>query len=478
MKKDVQLDEFINIFLKFEEQNVMFQTKITNVFIWHYLRFHVYNDLLELRGYRTFARKSIQKKKYDNSLKFIMKKNIFCNQLLAHKKDILLFSHGRKYKDDDGYYKCPYTNLLDKYLSASHYVLDRKTPDDNYEIQRSHNILYYDLEEFNKKLHVDFTKERILKSEINSKIIDPLEKYFAVNIDAKIKTKWCFLINQFVNTRKYYINYFHYMLKKIRPKIIVVVCAYSFDYMVLCEVAHKMHIPIVELQHGTMGTEHIAYNFYKKMRLDSFPDYIFTFGQYEKECTRFPIAKSHIIPTGYPELENTYKKYKKIKSNKKNILFISQTLIEVAQFANEVAQKIDADKYQIIFQLHPFEYSYWKSTIGKYLVHPNIKVVGSYEHTVYESLAQSDWVVGNYSTVLSEAQMFDVKVAVLKVDLYRSARFLYQNGYAILVDSPEQLIKEIEEDTFQPNKKKSLFEKNSLEKMQESINRIINYQVV
>lgn len=476
MNTDIQSDEFIDIFLKFEEQNEMFQIKINNVFIWHYLRYHVYNDFLELKGYRSFARRNVQKKKYNSSFELVLKKSIFCNQFLAHKRDALLFSHGRKYKDDDKYYKCPYTTLLDQYLSMPHYVLDRPTPDGNYEMQKSHNILYYDLDEFNRKLHVSFSNEKVSKTEIDKKIIEPLEQYFAVNIDVKIKKKWGVLINQFVNMRKYYINYFNYMLNRIRPKIILVVCAYAFDCMVLCEVAHKMNISVVELQHGTIGSDHIAYNFYKKMRLNSFPDYVFTFGRYEKEYARFPLAKTHIIPTGYPELENIRNRYKKMKSNKKNILFISQTLIEIAKFANEVAENIDSDKYQIIFQLHPFEYSCWKSTIGKYLSHPNIKVVGNYEHTVYESLAQADWVVGNYSTVLSEAQMFGVKVAVMKVDLYRSARFLYQNGYAILVDSPEQLINEIEKDTFQPNKEVSLFERNSLVKMQESIDKIINYQ--
>ena len=266
------------------------------------------------------------------------------------------------------------------------------------------------------------------------------------------------------------------MLKKIRPKIILIAYAYGYDRMILCEVAHKLQIPVVELQHGAIGPNTVAYNFYKRMQLNSFPDYIFTFGQYEKERTRFPISKSHIIPTGYPELENICKRYKKKKRNKKNILFISQTLIEFAKFANSVAQEIDADKYQIIFQLHPFEYSSWKSTIGKYLTHPNIKVVGSYNHTVYESLAQADWVVGNHSTVLSEAQMFGVKVAILKTGLYQVASFLYQNGYAILVDSPEQLIKEVEEATFRPNKEVSLFEKDSLKKMQKSVNKIINYR--
>ena len=102
------------------------------------------------------------------------------------------------------------------------------------------------------------------------------------------------------------------------------------------------------------------------MHLNSFLAYIFTFGQFEKEQVRFPILKFHIIPTGYPELDKNIINIKKKKGNKKVILFISQTLIEIAEFVNEVAREIDADKYQIVFQLHPFAYSYWKSTIGEY----------------------------------------------------------------------------------------------------------------
>lgn len=475
MKTNLKLDEFINNFLKFEEIFKMFEVKINNVSIWHYLRSIIYNALIEMEGYQATVCKNIQNKKSNNSLDYLWKKYISCNQFLAHKREILIISHGRKYKDNSKYYKCPYTYLLDQYLSNSHYILDGRTPDGNYELQRSHNILYYDIEKFNKIKHIQISKEPISKLEIDSKVINPIETYFERNIGLEVKKKWANDIYGFINTRGYYIYYYRYMLNKIKPKIILIAYAYGFDRMVLCEVAHKMHIPVVELQHGTISPEAVEYNFYKKMHLKSFPDYIFTFGQYEKKSIQFPIPKSHIIPTGYPVLENTYKKYKKIKEKKSkiNILFISQTMIEIAKFANVVAQKLDVDKYQIIFQLHPFEYSCWKSTIGKYLIHPNIKVIGSYNHMVYESLKHADWVVGNYSTVLSEAQMFNVKVAVLKLDMYRAARFLYQNGYAILVESPEQLIKEIEEDTFQPNKKISLFEKNSLHKMQVNINKII-----
>lgn len=476
MEKDMNLDEFMNRFLGFEEEYEMFKVKINNIHIWHYLRFHVYNDLLENEGHVSFTQRNVVNKrnvKSENKLEYIRRKYTLCNQFLAQKRDVLIISHPRKYKDDGKYYKCIYTHLLDQSLIQSHYILDGKTPDGNYEIQRSRNVLYWDMEAFKKVKHIRFPENHASKTEIENRIVKPIENYFAINIEQNTKKEWFNRINVFINVRKYYIQYYSYMLRKIRPKIILIVVSYGFDRMVLCEVAHKMHIPVVELQHGTIGPNVIAYNFYNRRQLNSFPDYIFTFGQYEKQHTRFPIPESHIIPTGYPELENNYNKYKKKKGNKKVILFISQTLANIAQFANTVAQSLDAGKYEVIFQLHPFEYSCWKTTIGRYLTHPNIKVVGSFNHTIYESLAQADWVVGNYSTVLSEAQMFDVKVAILKFDMYQIAGFLYQNDYAILVDSPEQLVKEIKEDIFQPNKEVSLFEKNSLKNMQKNIDSII-----
>lgn len=474
----MQSDEFINSFLEFEKKYNMFNAKINNVHFWHYIRFGVYIELTKIMGFRDgVVRSTNQKKNREKSLEFIWKKEIANNQFFAHQRDVLLVSHGRKYKDEGKYYKCPYTHLLDEYLSNSHYILDRLTPDGNFELQKSRNVLYSDIIEFNKIKRLSFPKITVARSEIGAKIVEPIEKYFGLHIGSEIKAKWARSINDYINSRKNYIIYYNWILKRIKPKIIVIAYAYGRDAMLLCEVAHARHIPVVELQHGMMGGEHIAYNFPGKMRLKTFPDYIFTFGSFEKKATRFPIPKSHIIPTGYPELENTcgfYKKKEREEKHKKVILFISALSAEIAKYANTLAEKLDPNEYQVVVQLHPFEYSCWRSTIGKYLKHPKIKVVGSYDHPVYESLAQADWVVGNYSTVLSEAQMFDVKVAVLKFEMYRNVKFLYENGYAVLVDSPERLIKEIEEDTFQSNTTESLFEQDSLKKMQESINRIID----
>jgi hypothetical protein len=61
----------------------------------------------------------------------------------------------------------------------------------------------------------------------------------------------------------------------------------------------------------------------------------------------------------------------------------------------------------------------------------------------------------------------------MKLGAYCAAGDLYNHGYALLVDSPEQLIDEIEKDTFEVNKEVHLFEKNSLANMQKAIDQIL-----
>lgn len=457
--------EFTESFLEFEYRNKMFCTKINNVYIWHYIRGELYCILLKMLNiFDGLMDDSHKKASSKVTCQEMIRKYITCNQFLAHKRDVLIIPHVRKYKDGEKYYKCIYTHLLDETLENSHYLLDMKSLENNYAILKSHNVLYCDLEAFKAIKRLNFQYESISKSEVNSMIIEPIEKYFNISINLEIRKQLMNLVRNKINERKYWIRYYNYMLKKISPQIVLIVVSYSLDRMVLCEEAKKRNIPVVELQHGAINSGHVTYNFYKKMKLPSFPDYIFTFGQFEKD---------RIIPVGYPELEKYLTIYKKERKFKKTILFISQGLEQIAEYARIMAENLDAEKYQVVFQLHPKEYFDWKKKLSNYLFHPNIEVVGSFEHTVYESLAQADWVVGCYSTVLYEAQMFNVKVAVLKFSLYYSVENLYKTGCALLVDSPRQLIDEIKLDSFEPNREVSMFEKNSLEKMKAGINDIM-----
>ena len=82
-------------------------------------------------------------------------------------------------------------------------------------------------------------------------------------------------------------------------------------------------------------------------------------------------------------------------------------------------------------------------------------------------------MAGMYSTVLIEATMFDVKIAVLNSSLSINMKELYKNGYAILADSPQRLIEEIMKDKFRKNLDIHIFEPGSINNMLKNIDRII-----
>ena len=465
-------NEFADLFLEFEHRNRMFSIKVNNVHIWHFIRFDIYFDLLRKLGMADALLSVSQNMNSKATWKDVVIEKTICNQFFATKREVLIISNGRKFKDGK-YYKCIYTSLVDRFLNNTHYVLDPKSVENRFERQKSHNIIYFDVESYKKWKKIKIANEIVAKSEINTLIIEKIEKYFNICFELEYKKRLLNTITGIINQRKYMISYYNYILNKIQPKIILLVCYYSFDNMVLCEVAKKRNIPVVELQHGALGYTAIQYNFYKKMNLNWFPDYFFSFGSFVKNKARFPVADNRIIPVGFPELEQNSVLYKTNKGTKKIILFISEGDNKIIKYVNLAAQKLNPQKYHIILQLHPKEYYDWEKNIGKYLSVSNVEVRGSFEHIIHESLGMADWVIGNYSTVLYEAQMFDVKVVVLKYGLYTIVEELYQLGCALLVDSPEQLVSEIEKDTFCPNREVSIFQRNSLNNIQININKII-----
>lgn len=477
--KDMNMEKFTDSFLQFEYEYGMFQFKMGEIKIWHLIRFQLYYHLAEQFGLGKTLLDVVPMNKgtVQQTWRDIIREKVVCNQFRARKRDVLIFPSTGKYKDNDGYYRCKYTDLLDKAMKRSHYLLDGKSDEGVYVRQRSKNILYSDLKIFKKIYEIKNDYGSISKLELNEKIVTPIEEYYKIKIDVRFKQKWLSMINTILRIRGYFINYYNYMLNRIKPKIIIITCAYDWDKMFLCEVAKKKNIPVVELEHGAIGRLHISYNFLKKMNLPNFPDYIFTFGQLEKVRPRFPIDDNRVIPVGFPELEDCYIKCSKnhlnVKKNRKQILFVSQGIVELAQYADAVAGILDSKKYRIIYKLHPKEYGNWKDIYKGYLKNPNIEVCGDYKKTMHSFLAESDWVIGSYSTSLYEATMFDVKIALIKTTMLDDMKDLYSNGYALLVESPQQLAQEIIEDTFNMSSGISIFEKNSIRNMLKWIDKII-----
>ena len=465
--------EFIDIFLDFENEYSMFEKKINSIKVWHYIRFNIYYSLLSFLNISKVAMStSILYGDYEKGIREYIKENIFCNQQFVEHRDVLIIPHERKYKTEDEHYRCIYTDLIDRTLRQSHYILDKKSVFGDYMPQKSRNVVYSKTDKYERieNRNNPYKKCRIVDFEKN--IISPIETFFNIEIPQKMKKEWKDILDNYLYRRRYLVTYYTYILNRIRPKIILMVVAYSFDRMILCEMAKKKNIPVVELQHGEIGRGVIPYCFPEKMQLSSFPDFIFTFGENEY-IENLPISRKRAIPVGYPELEH-YAKCKE-KHIRKKILFISQGQIEIAQIARQLADSISADEYQIIYKLHPKEYGYWQRDLGEYLRHSNIQVVGDYNNTVYEYLSQADWVVGIYSTVLFEATAFDTKIAILKSSMSMNVEKLFQSGHAILVCGAKELKEAIEKNEEMNNPTDEFFTSNSLYNIQNNVDRIIKY---
>lgn len=65
--------------------------------------------------------------------------------------------------------------------------------------------------------------------------------------------------------------------------------------MIITELAKEKEIPVIELQHGSEGSEHPGYNYSKGERIKQFPDYYFAFPEFWKNQARFPIEQDYLV---------------------------------------------------------------------------------------------------------------------------------------------------------------------------------------
>ena len=466
--------ELIEKFLEIEEKNDFFDLKIDKIKFWIYIRFDVYTMLME--NYGLFNKNISYDTKLDMKpdLSELIKRMTIKNQFFLHKREILIFSSSRKIKEKE-YYKCVYTDLLSKKLDNTYYIFDSDYDGVFYFPRNVSGIKYLDVNSY-KGLCKERGRISFEGSMLENNIYNIIEQNFSKPLTVKQKIKINNLLVDLLNERSYLKSYFRYVLEKTSPKAVIIVCYYNFKMMILCEVAKELGIPVIELQHGTMGREHISYNFLKKRKIKSFPDYVFTFSQYDKRVARVPISSDRIWAVGYPEMENKIKKYKKFflkEKKKKKILFISQTLKEIFEYAAELSKRLNLDEFEIIIKLHPREFGNWRKEFGKIVNNCPVTIIDNSNNDIYYYLIQADYVVGIFSTVLLEATMFDTNIIILKKASYTYMKELYENNMAELIDSVDRLEEIVTKNLCTSVRTHTYFESGSIVKMKAAIKNII-----
>ncbi len=418
---------YVDSFIKFESENNLFKKDINGFKYWHSIRKLVFDDLLDQKESIGEAHTSLAKQSYNKRVWLKMKQFrywILKNPFIALKeKDILVFNHQRRVKNS-GYYDCIYTDaILDK-VNYSHYVFELPHLERHFTPVRTKNLRYLDYLTFKVAIQVEL-KRKILriglpeqtKVELEN-ILECIDKVFEIKINRnKILRSLEIAYLSYKPSRSYY----NKILNRTKPRLIIEVVSYGRNNLILNELAKEKGIPTIELQHGIMGNQHIAYNFAKKMDLPTFPDYIFAFGQYWKDNTRLPIDDDKVKIVGWPYYEQKLNKYKqKGISNdrdKKTILFISQGTIgeELSKIAVEFFRSFNNDEYRIIYKLHPGEYARWKDEYP-WLIDSGIEVIDHNLQDMHYYFAQSDIQIGVGSTAIYEGLGYGL--ATIIIELY------------------------------------------------------------
>ena len=467
----MKIDDFIRIEQKYD----LYHLEVDDVQPWMYYRssFWNYQICKELLSLSSNIQRRDGIKSHVQQLKNKLHSIMNGNARKTCKADIVFCSHPRRIKAN-GYFECIYTDcLLDRYPRSI--VWEEPFLERHLTPVKAEHIFYTDLLEMRARWYRKMLSR--LKTSKYQRIYEKIQKGFAKPLkeigeayqfeisSEEIYSKLTEIVLE-IRTLRAAIDK---RLDKIAPRLIVEVVWYNKGSMVLNELAKAKGIPTVELQHGTMHTAHAAYQFADGCgEIKQFPNYVFVFSEYWKNCAHLPVDDARIKVTGYPYFERQLCQYKKadVGAGKiTNIIFVSQGTIgrELSRLAADLCDLLDKSKYHIIYKLHPAEYEGWRERNPE-LLKDNIEVIDSLEHSIYEYFPKCSIQVGVYSTAIYEGLGFGLTTYIYDVGHADTMIELCQQGYAVYVKSVEKLYGHIISDGVDgSNRGKEFWKMNSLE---------------
>ena len=465
MKKklgETTLESALERFLRIEKELDLLNLKIQGVYFWEYLRLKIFHRILSEAGIFNDDFEIKLKNKFRNIINSLFLFLITNAAGRPLKKDILFFSKDREVLFNDLVKNIPWSYLKINY--AKNYGFNN--------FIKKGDLKYFDSFSFLPGIQKRIINIRFKKDEYN--IID--EVCGKIYEDFGIRMKLFPEVYDVIRNRKILIKIFTKILDIYKPKLIVQNVHSQFNNMVLNEISKGFNIPVIELQHGIISKFHLSYYFPGiKRHPVTFPDYLFTFGDYWSNIIEYPVPQSNIISTGHLFNESETVKYN-YNLKKNQIIFLSQETISSQLFA--MAQKLEKllpDNYRIIFKLHPREY---KKTIDyRNLLNNSKKIDIVKDRPLYELFSQSKYMVGVYSTTIYEGMSCGLTPLLVDLPGIEYMADLIEKSLAVKVKNVAEIIKIINDNN---QKTRSLnpdffFKKNSIENMTASLKQIVNY---
>lgn len=478
--------EAINIFLRKEQEDKMFDKEIFGIRYWEYVRALISCEANSTvsGGSPMFAKNSFCLSKYLLNIKNI--KKYF---LIENKYDILVVSQPRRV-EENGKYKNNYVDFYIDYLKDRYKViaLEEPTWSSLGVSNKPHDFpIYTDNIYFTDIHELLFIIRKFIYKIFNKKNYNKILNEY--NNVQKIVNSWYDGEHKIIEFKKYFVEsiirleidrkYIKKILKKISPKIVMLHFMPSLFKEMLINECNKQNIVTIEIQHGTITkVDPLVNKCFDVSKLNNDTKYIFSFG--ENQVNKYYLSiknMKNVINVGFPFFENKLKQINTSSKNvdKKYILIISQSTIgdSMAEFASKLSDLLKNSKYKIVFKYHPNEMSKDYKCLKK-----NNIIEIKREKTIYDIQSQSILQVGSYSTALYEGFAMKVPTLVVKtmfgsietVDIFSNIK---KGVY--FIEYPEDVLKYIDRDDIIPLDKdiKKLWQSNSKKRIIDAVSKII-----
>lgn len=317
--------------------------------LWPYLRIMVYFSLSERSSRSSTEDQSSEHRiSYENVFTRIFKD---CRStafaLMFHRCDNILFTDMLETRTYNGKLidkiAEPITNKCDSCVPVVINAQGRKSAYDEY-ISFDFMTVLSGI----RKRFFFLKQDRISGGEVYEKIIMD----YGINTYGSLQS----IIRTVIATKAVYHEFFN----RINPKYLFINCYYDLHKMAAIKEAKAMGITTVELQHGVIDNEHMAYNSFVTIKDNPYPDYIFCFGEkYAEHISHNIYSKDRIkiIGSYYIDLikktekrnEELFNKEFNISSEQKVITFASQTNTDKESLK---LMKCMADLYKDIFVIY------------------------------------------------------------------------------------------------------------------------------
>jgi len=418
----MDINEYAHKFQKIEQKYSFFDYKDTyGLKYWETVRFEIF-EIIFYNSTKMIEGPSIKKNFLNKILKNLFELLNFYLKISFKKYKYICFTASRN-KNNEGKNYDIISNDIFKIIK-----------DDSLIIETFLGKKYQYTHIFNQGLHltkiIASIKKKNKKQQINFKISQILQQEFKTKININS------IIYKLIENYKLEYRYYSELFKRLKPEAIFIV--QNGIQKGLFAAAKNLSIPCIEIQHGRIGYIHPAYSYPKfidKNILYTLPMYFFSFSEYWTKNLYFPVK--NIIPIGNSELSKKIIKKKSLY----DITFIF-SVIHTTELISLIDDLLLKKEKKICIKLHPNQFFQKTEIENHYRNYDCVKIIGN-EKSIESLLAVSKSILAIQSTCVYQAIQNKVNVFLYKKMDYKTLTDIFHNPFVHLVDSAEDIFKNL-----------------------------------